>query len=193
MSMVDRAAAYVLLRDYTKGDSLIKHSLAVEAGMRFYARSLGGDEELWAVTGLIHDFDYEQNPSPESHPMIGVGILESLGYPESVIYAIKAHAEYLNVPRIHAMDKALFACDELSGFLTAVALVRPSKSILDVEVASVRKKMKDKPFARAIRREDIALGADELGINLDEHITNVLHAMRGIAGDLGLLGVAQSK
>jgi putative nucleotidyltransferase with HDIG domain len=190
--MVERAAAFALLCSYTKGDSLIKHCLAVEAGMRFYARLLGGDEELWAVTGVIHDFDYEQNPSPESHPMTGIRILEGLAYPDSVIYAIKSHAEYLNVPRIHPMDKALFACDELSGFLTAVALVRPSKSILDVEVSSVKKKMKDKPFARAIRREDIVLGAEELGISLDEHIGNVLRAMQGIAGDLGLLGVAPS-
>lgn len=189
---MDRAAAYALLTEYTKGESLVKHCLGVEAAMRAYARILGGDEELWGITGLLHDFDYEQHPTPEEHPMVGVRILEGLGYPEEVTYAIKSHAEYLGVPRMHPMDKALFACDELVGFLTACALVRPSKSILDVEVASVRKKMKDKAFARAVRREDIVQGAEELGVPLDEHIATVLEAMQGIAGELGLRGSVEA-
>jgi len=185
---VNRTDAYNLLTEYTKSDSLIKHCLGVEAAMRTYARRLDGDEDLWGITGLLHDFDYEQHPTPEEHPMVGIGILEQLGYPDEVLYAIKSHAEYLNVPRVHPMDKALFASDELVGFLTACALVRPSKSILDLEVPSVKKKMKDKPFARAIRREDITEGARLLGVPLDEHIATVLEAMRGIADDLGLRG-----
>lgn len=186
--MGDRAAAYALLTEYTKGDSLRKHCLGVEAAMRTYARRFGEDEEEWGMTGLLHDFDYEQHPSLDEHPMVGVGILERLGYAEAITYAIKSHAEYLDVPRAHLMDKALFACDELVGFLTAVALVRPSRSILDVEPSSVKKKMKDKAFARAVRRDDIIKGAEELGVSLDDHLSTVIQALREVADELGLRG-----
>jgi putative nucleotidyltransferase with HDIG domain len=170
--------------------------LAVEAAMRAYARRFGADEEAWGIAGLLHDFDYEQHPNPDAvahpneHPLFGSRILEEEGYPEEVIYAIKTHAEYLGLPRLSLMDKTLFAVDELTGLVTAAALVRPDKSIAGLEARSVRKKMKDKAFARGVNREDVVSGADDLGVDLDEHIELVIQAMRTIAGQLGLGGAA---
>ncbi len=187
---MDRAAAWALLCEWTQGEALRKHALAVEAGMRAYARRFGEDEELWGTTGLLHDFDYERYPSLEDHPFKGREVLEALGYPPEVVHAIQAHAERTGVPRTSRLDKTLYAVDELCGFLTAAALIRPSKSVLDLEAASVRKRMKDKAFARNVRREDILRGAEELGVPLDEHIAFVIEAMRGVAEALGLRGSA---
>jgi len=186
---MDRATAWDLLNSYVKSDSLLKHCLAVEAAMRGYARKYGEDEEKWGLTGLLHDFDYEIHPTADKHPAAGAPILRAAGVPEDVIYAIQTHAEYLNLPRNSLMDKTLFAVDELAGFIMAVALVRPSKSLFEVEVSSVKKKMKDKAFARAVRREDIIAGAEELGVPLDEHIATVIGALRASANELGLAGV----
>lgn len=183
-----RDEAWALLTEWTKGDGLIKHSLAVEAAMRAYARRFGEDEERWGLTGLLHDFDYERHQTPDLHPAAGAPVLRERGVPEDVIYAIQTHAEYLNLPRTSLMDKTLFAVDELAGFLIAVALVRPSKDIAEVEVSSVKKKMKDKAFARAVRREDITESAESLGVPLDEHIKVVLTALQGIAPQLGVAG-----
>jgi putative nucleotidyltransferase with HDIG domain len=183
---VTRRDTLALLKEHTKSDSLLKHAFGVEAAMRAYARRFGGDEEKWGIVGLIHDFDYEQNPDPAHHPEVGARILEERGYPAEVVYSVRAHAEYLDLARGDAMSKTLFAVDELVGFVVAVALVRPSKSIMDVEVSSVKKKMKQKSFAAAVSREDIVRGAEELGVSLDEHIQVVIEAMRGIAADLGL-------
>ena len=185
---MDRAAAWALLCEWTQGDGLRKHALAVEAAMRAYARRSGADEERWGMAGLLHDFDYERYPSLEEHPFKGREVLERLGCPPDVIHAIQAHAERTGVPRTGRMDKALYAVDELCGFLTAAALIRPSKSVLDLEAASVRKRMKDKAFARNVKREDILRGAEELGVPLDEHIAFVIAAMRGAADALGLRG-----
>jgi len=183
---LNRQDALALLHEHTKTDSLRKHALAVEAAMRTYARHLGEDEEKWGAVGLLHDFDYEAYPDPEQHPMRGAAILEEGGYPDDVIYAIKSHAEYLNLERKSMMDKALFAVDELAGFIIAVALVRPSRSLSDVKVSSVKKKMKSKGFARAVSREDIVTGAEELGVGLDEHIELVIQALQGASDELGL-------
>jgi len=183
---MNREDAWKLLTEYTKSRNLIKHSRAVEAAMRAYARKFGQDEEKWGIVGLIHDFDYEQHPTPEEHPLVGAKILEERGWPEDIIRAVKSHAEYLGVPRESLMEKALFAVDELTGLIVAVALVRPSKSIMDVTVKSVKKKWKDKRFAAGVNREDIERGAKELGVPLDEHIAIVLEAMQGIAEELGL-------
>ena len=158
--------------------------------MRAYARRLGEDEDLWGIAGLLHDFDYERYPSLDDHPFKGREVLERLGCPPDVIHAIQAHAERTGVPRTSRMDKALYAVDELCGFITAAALIRPSKSVLDLEAASVRKRMKDKAFARNVRREDIVLGAEELGVPLDAHLAFVIQAMRGVAEALGLRGSA---
>jgi putative nucleotidyltransferase with HDIG domain len=185
---VNREAAWSLLNEYTKNPNLIKHAIAVEAAMRWYARHFGEDETLWGIVGLIHDFDYDRWPSPEDHPLRGATILAELGYPENVIYAIKTHAEYLGLPREHLLDRTLFAVDELCGFVTAVALVRPSRSLHEVTSESVRKKMKDKRFAASVSRNDILRGAEELGLELDDHINHVIAAMREIAGELGLDG-----
>ncbi len=185
---MDRESAWRLLCEYTRSESLRKHARAVEACMRAYARRFGEDEELWGIVGVLHDFDYEKYPTPEEHPFVGNKILEERGYPEHVRRAILSHAEYAGVPRRTPMEKALFACDELAGFLTAAALVKPGKSIAEVEAKSVRKKMKDKAFARSVSREDIVKGAQELGVDLDEHITFCIEAMKSIAGDLGLAG-----
>jgi putative nucleotidyltransferase with HDIG domain len=184
--MLNRQVAFELLQQHTKSESLLKHALAVEACMRAYARKLGEDVEKWGTVGLLHDFDYEMYPNPPDHPEKGAVILQALGYPGDIIYAIKSHAEWTNCPRQTAMDKALFACDELAGFITAVALVRPDKKIQGMEARSVRKKMKDKAFARSVSREDIVNGAEELGIDLEEHITFCIRAMEGVANDLGL-------
>ena len=186
--MITRDEAWTLLNEYTKNPNLIKHALAVEAAMRAYARKFGEPEELWAVTGLIHDFDYEQNPTAPDHPAVGVAILRERGWPEEIVVAVEGHAPYLGVPRVSKMDRALFAVDELTGLITAVALVRPSKSILDVKVKSVRKKWKDSAFARGVNRIDIEQGAAELGVELSDHIALVLGAMQGIAQELGLAG-----
>ena len=185
---MDRQAAWNLLTEYTHSESLRKHALAVEACMRAYAQKLEGDEETWAITGLLHDFDYERWPSLEDHPFKGNKILEERGYPEEIRRAILSHAPYTGVTRDSAMEKALFACDELAGFITATALVKPGKSLAEVEAKSVRKKMKDKAFARSVSREDIIQGAQELGVELEEHIAFCIEAMKTIAPELGLDG-----
>jgi len=185
---VTREAAWELLTEYTTSESLLKHALAVEAGMRAYARRFGEDEEYWAATALVHDHDYEQNPNAESHPIAGIKNLEERGWPQDIIDAVKGHATYLNVPRETPMAKSLFAVDELTGLISAVALVRPSKNIADVKLKSVKKKWKDKAFAAGVNRQDVELGAQELGIDLWEHVAIVLEAMQGIADVLGLDG-----
>jgi putative nucleotidyltransferase with HDIG domain len=182
----DRDEALSLLTEYTKNENLVKHAMAVEAGMRHYARMFGEDEELWGVIGLLHDFDYEQYPSLEDHPFKGAEILRSRGYDEAFVKAILSHARHTNVPRDTKMEKTLFAVDELCGLLTAVTLVRPSKRIEDVTVKSVKKKLKDKSFARSVNRDDIHEGAEEMGMPLQDHIQNVIEAMRGVSDDLGL-------
>ncbi len=185
---LSRDRAWALLTEYTKGESLRKHALAVEAAVRGYARRFGEDETLWGVTALLHDFDYERWPDPADHPFRGAEILRANGYPEVVIRAILSHADYSGVPRESPLEKTLYACDEMAGFVMAAALVRPSKSVLDLEASSVRKRMKDKAFARAVKREDLVRGAEELGVPLDEHITNVVASMREAADALGLRG-----
>ncbi len=185
---MDRDQAWGLLCEFTRSESLIKHALAVEACMRAYARHFGEDEERWGVVGLIHDFDYEQYPTPELHPFKGSQILAERGYPEDMRRAILGHADYSGVPRDTRMAKALYACDELAGFLTACSLVKPGKSIFEVEPPSVRRKMKDKAFARSVNRGDITHGAAELGVDLDQHIAFCIEAMKGAAERLGLAG-----
>ena len=190
-----RADALALVHEYTASDSLRKHMLSVEAAMRAYATRFGEDPERWGLTGLVHDFDYEKYPnaahSPtEEHPAEGVRILRSKGYPEDILQAILGHATYCSTPRETQMAKALFAVDELTGLITASALVKPTKSVHDVEASSVRKKMKDKAFARGVNRDDVINGAAELGVPLDEHIAFVIEAMRGVAPSLGLAGAA---
>ena len=185
---ISRDRAWALVTDHVQSESLRKHLLGVEAAVRGYARAAGEDEEAWGFVALIHDFDYEQYPDRENHPYRGVEILKSLGYPEWVTRAILSHADYTGVTRESALEKTLFACDELSGFVTAAALVRPSKSIMDLQASSVIKRMKDKAFARAVPREDLRKGAEELGLPLDVHITNVIAFMRAQADDLGLRG-----
>jgi putative nucleotidyltransferase with HDIG domain len=182
-----------LLTEFTQSESLLKHALAVEACMRAYARKLGADEELWGMVGLIHDFDYEKYPSAEDHPFRGNEILQERGYSEEVRRAIMSHAEYSGVARITPMEKTLFACDELAGFITACALVKPGKSLAEVEAKSVRRKMKDKAFARSVNRDDITTGAADLGLELEEHIAFCIEAMKAIARELGLEGTAAQK
>ncbi len=186
--MPNREEAWKLLCEYTQSENLRKHALAVEACVRAYARKFGGDEALWGVTALLHDFDYEKFPHAPDHPLEGSKILRARGYPEELIQAILSHADYMDVSRETPLQKALFACDELAGFITAVTLVRPSKSLADVAVKSVKKKFKDKAFARTVKREDIYRGTSELGVDLEEHIAFCLEAMRGIADQLGLAG-----
>jgi putative nucleotidyltransferase with HDIG domain len=169
---------------WTQSDSLRKHMLAVEAAMRSYARRFGEDEEKWGITGLLHDMDYEKHPTPDEHPMVGVRELESRGYPDDVIHAIKGHADYLDVPRDTLMSKTLYAVDELSGFIVACALMRP-EGLENMKAKSVRKKMKQKSFAAAVNREDIVRGAEELGVDLNEHIEFVADALRERSGELG--------
>ncbi len=182
---VNREDAWGLLREWTESDSLLKHMLAVEASMRAYAREFGEDEEKWGVTGLLHDMDYEKHPTPNEHPMVGVRELEQRGYPEDVLEAIKGHADYLDVPRETRMAKTLYAVDELSGFVTACALVRP-EGLEGLKAKSVKKKMKQKSFAASVNRGDIIKGTEELGVDLDEHIDFVVAALRGRADSLGL-------
>ncbi len=183
-----REEAYQLMCEWTASESLRKHMLAVEAAMRFYARKFGEDEETWAVVGLLHDMDYEKHPSKEEHPYQTVKLLRERGEPEAIVRAILAHADYSGVTPETPMEKTILAVDELCGFLTAVALVRPNKSLLDVEVSSVKKKMKDKAFARQVSRDDISRGAALLGLTLDQHIANCLEAMKAVAGELRLAG-----
>jgi len=183
---MNRADAFSLLTEYVKDQGLVRHMLSVEAAMRAYARKLGQDDEKWGVVGLLHDFDYERWPDPPNHPLKGSEILRERGYPEDVIYAIKSHADYLpDCPRTHLMDKALYACDELAGLVTAAALVRPN-GITDLTASSVKKKMKSKGFARNVKREDIDRGAADFGVDLTEHIQFVIDAMKPLAGELGL-------
>lgn len=186
-----REEAWNLLCEFTQSPNLRKHALAVEAAMRAYARHFGEDEERWGIVGLIHDFDYERYPTAEDHPYRGAEILRQRGWPEEIADAVLSHASYTGVPRDTLMKKALFAVDELTGLITAVALVRPSKSIHDVKVKSVRKKWKDRAFAAGVNREDIEEGARELGVELNEHIAIVLQAMQSIAEDLDLQGQFQ--
>ncbi len=174
-----------LMHEYTKNDALRKHMYAVEAAMRAYAVKFGEDVETWRIVGLLHDFDYEQFPNAPDHPSKGSEILRARGYPEEIRRAILSHADYMNVPRDTKLAQALYACDELCGFITAVAVIRPNK-IVDLEVSSVKKKMKDKGFARNVNREDIQRGAEELGVPLDEHIQFCINAMRAEAERLGL-------
>jgi len=193
--MPNREDAWKLLCGYTESESLRKHALAVEACVRAYARKLSGNEDLWGLAALLHDFDYERWPNAEhhpekEHPSEGAKILSERGYPEEVIHAILAHADYTGVPRLSQLDHVLFACDELSGFLTACALIKPSKSIHEVEAASVKKKLKDKAFARGVNRGDVYKGAEELGVPLEEHIATCIAAMQVIAPQLGLDGGA---
>jgi len=192
-SLPSRAEALALQHEYTQSDSLRKHMLAVEAAMRAYAAKFGEDVERWGLTGLMHDFDYERYPNAEhspteGHPAQGVGILRQRGWPEDVLQAIMGHGTYTGVARETRMAKALFAVDELTGLVTATALVRPSRSIHEVDAKSVRKKMKDKGFAKGVNRDDVVLGAQELGVDLDEHIQFVVVAMQGVADSLGLAG-----
>ncbi len=188
--MNDRASAWCLLTEFTQSESLRKHALAVEACMRAYAQKFAGDEDLWGVVGLLHDFDYEKYPSLEDHPYRGNEILKERGYSDEIRKAIMSHAEYTGVTRDTPMEKALFACDELAGFITACALVKPGKSLAEVEAASVKRKMKDKAFARNVNRADVVNGAAELGVDLEQHIAFCIEAMKGIAGELGLDGSA---
>lgn len=190
-NLPNREDAWKLLCEYTESDSLRKHALAVEACVRAYARKNSADEELWGRAALLHDFDYERWPNAEhhadkEHPTQGSSVLRARGYPEEMIHAILSHADYTGVKRESALDHTLFACDELAGFLTACALIKPSKKIAEVEAPSVKRKLKDKAFARGVNRDDVRRGAEELGIPLDEHIANCITAMQSIAGELGL-------
>ncbi|MBN2490528.1 MAG: HDIG domain-containing protein [Planctomycetes bacterium] len=183
---MDRSAALELLHEYTQSGALRAHALGVEAAMRAMARASGEDEDRWGLAGLLHDFDYEMHPTPEEHPLQGAPILRERGVPEAVIQAILGHGNHTGVPRDTPMARALFGVDELVGFITAVALVRPSRKVRDVTAASVRKKMKDKAFARSVSRADILQGAEELGVELDRHVELVVDAMAGVADQLGL-------
>ncbi len=185
---MDRSAALAIVREFVKNENLIRHMLAVEAAMRFYAQKFGEDAETWGTIGLLHDFDWEIHPTLEEHPQAGAPILRARGVPEEWVQDILSHADHTGVPRNTLRRKALYACDEITGLITAVALVRPSRSLLDLEVASVKKKWKDRAFAAGANREEIERGAQELGFDLWEHVANVIQAMRTIASDLGLAG-----
>jgi putative nucleotidyltransferase with HDIG domain len=191
--MINRESAWGLLCEYTPSESLRKHAMAVEACMRAYARKYGEDEDKWGLTGLIHDFDYERWPSAEDHPFRGNEILQERGYPDDVRRAILSHANYSGVSRDSKMEKALYACDELAGLITAATLVKPSKSLAEVDAGSVRRKMKDKAFARSVNRQDIIEGAADLGVDLDEHITFCIEGMRVVADQLGLAGTVKAE
>jgi len=183
---MNRADAFALVTEYTVSESLIKHMLSVEAAMRAYARELGQDEERWGIVGVLHDFDYERWPDPPNHPLKGSEILRERGYSEDVIYAIKSHADYLpDCPRVHLIDKALYACDELCGLITAAALVRPG-GITDMTASSAKKKMKSKGFAKGVSREDVARGAADFGVDLTEHIQFIIEALKPLAKELGI-------
>jgi putative nucleotidyltransferase with HDIG domain len=184
--VTDRSAAWSILTEFTKSESLRKHARAVEASMRAYAGRYGADVETWGLAGMLHDFDYEMHPRAPHHPMKGAEILRSRGLPEPVVYAILAHADYSGMPRVALLDRALYACDELTGFVHACALVRPGKVITGLEPASVKKKLKDKAFARTVNRDDVYRGATELGVDLDAHIAFVVAALTEIAPEVGL-------
>src|SRR4051812_1869127 len=185
---MNRGDAWLLLNEYTKSESLLKHALAVEAAVRGYARMFAANEDEWGIVALLHDFDYERWPTPADHPFRGCEILRERGYPEWVTRAILSHADYSGVARESQLEKTLFACDELAGFITAASLVRPTKSVLDLEAKSVIKRMKDKAFARGVKREDLHAGAELLGLPLETHISNVIASMREKADELGLRG-----
>ena len=185
---LSRDAAWALLTEWTKSESLRKHALAVEAAVRGYARKFGANEDDWGIVGLLHDFDYERYPTLDDHPFRGCEELLRRGYPDWVTRAILSHAQYSGVPRESPLEKSLFACDEMAGFVTAASLVRPSKSVLDLEASSVIKRMKDKAFAKGVSRDDLRQGAEELGLPLDEHVTNVITFLRQSADSLGLRG-----
>jgi putative nucleotidyltransferase with HDIG domain len=187
-----RDEALAIVHEYVKNDNLIKHMLSVEAAMVFYAEKSSEEVEKWAVTGLLHDFDWEIHPTLEGHPMAGEPILRQRGVPEDIIRAVMSHADHSGVPRLTNMEKALYACDEVTGLITAVALVRPSRSLLDLEPSSVKKKWKDKAFAAGANRDEIQKAAGEFGIELWEHVGNVITAMRRIAPELGLVGNLQA-
>lgn len=185
---MNRIQAWNLLNEYVKNINLVRHMLAVEAAMAFYAEKLNQDVETWSITGLLHDFDWEIHPTLEEHPQAGAPILRQNGVSEEIITAILSHADHTRIPRVSLMQKALFACDEITGLITAVALVRPSRSLYDLSASSVRKKWKDKAFAAGANREEIARAAEEFGIELWEHVENIIEAMRKIAPQLDLVG-----
>ncbi len=185
-----REQAYALLTEHTKGENLVKHALCVEAAMRFYAERYDGDPDIWGIAGLLHDFDYEEHPSLDEHPFVGAEILRSLDYPPEIVEAILGHSDHTGVPRSTQMARTLYAVDELTGFIVACALVRPSKSLLDLPVKSVTKKFKDKAFCRAVDRQHLRDAADEIDLPMRDHVENVLTALRGIATPLGLDGEA---
>ncbi|MDT8897449.1 MAG: HDIG domain-containing metalloprotein [Thermanaerothrix sp.] len=188
---MNRDEAFAIVTEYVKNENLIHHMLAVEAAMRFYAEKLGQDTELWGITGLLHDFDWEIHPTLEEHPQAGAPILRARGVPEDIVRAILSHADHTGVPRVTLMEKALYACDEITGLITAVALVRPSRSLYDLTAASVKKKWKERSFAAGANREEIARAAEEFGVELWEHVENVITAMRRIAPEIGLAGNLQ--
>lgn len=188
--MISREQALAILHEFTKSEGLRKHALAVEACVTGYARHFGEDEGKWSVTALLHDFDWEIHPTLPDHPMKGEPILAERGIDEEIRQAILSHADFSGVPRVTKLQKTLFACDELAGFITAISLVKPSRSVMEVDVKSVRKKMKDKAFARSVNRDDIVNGATEMGIELDQHIEFCIKAMQEKAGELGLAGAA---
>jgi putative nucleotidyltransferase with HDIG domain len=188
MSKLTRESAWSLLCEWTQSDALRKHALAVEAAVRYYARKFGENEEEWGAVALLHDFDYERYPTLENHPFRGVEFLREQGYPEWVVKAVLSHADHTNTPRETRLEHTLFACDEMAGFVTGASLVRPSKSVLDLEASSVIKRMKDKAFCRAVSRDDLKKGAEEVGLPLADHITNVIAGMREQAEALGLRG-----
>lgn len=185
---MDLNTAFEIVNEFVSSQQLVKHMLAVESAMRLYARRLEQDEETWAITGLLHDFDWEIHPTAEEHPLQGAPILKGRGVPEEIVQAILCHGDHLNLPRETLLAKALYACDEITGLITAVALVRPSRSLFDLESSSVKKKWKDKAFAAGANREEMARGAEEFGVPLWEHCDNVIAAMRTIAPQLDLVG-----
>ena len=185
---MDRSEALSIVREFIKNENLVRHMLAVEAAMRFYAEKFGEDVEVWGIAGLLHDFDWEIHPSMEGHPQDGAPILRQRGVSEDIVRAVLSHADHTGIPRQTRMEKALYACDEITGLITAVALVRPSRSLMDLEVPSVKKKWKDRAFAAGANREEIERAAQEFDLDLWEHVGNVILAMRRIAPDLGLAG-----
>jgi putative nucleotidyltransferase with HDIG domain len=185
---MDRNAALEIVHEYVKNENLVRHMLAVEAAMRFYAAKYAEDQDTWGITGILHDFDWEIHPTLEQHPLAGAPILRERGVPEVIVRAILSHADHTGIPRVTRMEKGLYACDEITGLITAVALVRPSRSLMDLEASSVKKKWKDRAFAAGANREEIARAAEEFGIELWEHTGNVILAMRTIAPQLGLAG-----
>jgi len=185
---MDRSEALKIVQDYVKNENLVRHMLAVEAVMRFYAVKFGEDQDTWGITGILHDFDWEIHPTLEQHPLAGAPILRERGVPEEIVRAILSHADHTGIPRLTQMEKALYACDEVTGLITAVALVRPSRSLSDLEASSVKKKWKDRAFAAGANRDEIAKATQEFGIDLWEHVGNVILAMRTIAPELNLAG-----